>query len=66
MGFGFWVLRYLFTFVMFILGIKAPGISTVRDYYSRYSDAEVSNLIIKTNLRCAQFYCGNGEAPKNI
>lgn len=40
--FGFWVLRYLFTFVMFILGIKAPGISTVRDYYSRYSDAEVS------------------------
>lgn len=27
---------------MFILGIKAPGISTVRDYYSRYTDAEVS------------------------
>ena len=44
-GFGFWVLRYLFTFVMFILGIKAPGISTVRDYYSRYSDAEVRFLI---------------------
>ena len=33
--FGCWVLRYIFTFVIFILGIKAPGISTVRDYYSR-------------------------------
>ena len=39
--FGFWCLRYAFTFVIFILGIKAPGISTVRDYYSRYSDTEV-------------------------
>ena len=29
---------------MFILGIKAPGISTVRDYYSRYSDTEVGSL----------------------
>ena len=32
---------------MFILGIKAPGISSVRDYYSRYSDAEVRILIQK-------------------
>ena len=40
--FTFWCLRYIFTFIMFILGIKAPGISTVRDYYSRYTDAEVS------------------------
>ena len=42
MEFTFWCLRYIFTFIMFILGIKAPGISTVRDYYSRYTDAEVS------------------------
>ena len=40
--FTFWCLRYIFTFIMFILGIKAPGISTVRDYYSRYTDVEVS------------------------
>ena len=50
MEFGFWCLRYAFTFVIFILGIKAPGISTVRDYYSRYSDTEV----------ISQFIIGNG------
>jgi len=38
MEFGCWVARYAATFFLFILGIKAPGISAVSAYYSRYSE----------------------------
>ena len=40
-AFGLWCTRYLCTFFIFILGIKAPGISTVRDYYPRHEGSEV-------------------------
>ena len=30
--FGFFVVRYVLTFAVFCLGIKAPGISQTRDY----------------------------------
>ena len=41
--FGCWVSRYAFTFIIFILGIKAPGISSVREYYTRYSEEALVN-----------------------
>lgn len=37
--FGFWVLRYVFTFVVFLTGMKAPGILTPADF-SRETDRE--------------------------
>ncbi len=45
--FGFFVSRYLFTFAVFCLGIKAPGISKTRDYLlQRDGDEEVSNVAL--------------------
>jgi hypothetical protein len=38
--FGFWVSRYVFTFVTFLTGMKAPGILSARDI-SGESDEEV-------------------------
>ena len=34
MAFAFWFLRYVFTLVVFILGIKAPGIR--QEYNNRF------------------------------
>ena len=38
--FVFWVLRYVFTFVAFLTGMKAPGILSARDI-SGETDEEV-------------------------